>query len=104
MSQAVVFQGVFHANPGADMTKLMALVAESAAIWRNHGADVSIWAVSTGEIGNMVFAARYESYEAYGKCTDAVYADPAYQAWSQKGVASGLSTWVRSNLVRQLPI
>ena len=104
MSQAVVSQVVFRPNPGADMTKLMALVAESAAIFRKHGAEVSVWAVSTGEIGNMVFNVRYESYEAYGKCVDAVYADPAYQAWSQKGVASGLSTWVRSNLVRQLPI
>jgi hypothetical protein len=104
MSQAVVSQVVFHPNPGADMTKLMALVAESAAIFRKHGAEVSVWAVSTGEIGNMVFTTRYESYEAYGKCADAVYADPAYQAWSQRGVASGLSTWVRSNLVRQLPI
>ena len=47
------------------MTKLMALVAESASIWRKHGAEVSVWAVSTGEIGNMVFTTRYESYEAY---------------------------------------
>jgi hypothetical protein len=84
MSQAVVSQVVFRPNPGADMTKLMALVAESAAIFRKHGAEVSVWAVSTGEIGNMVFTTRYESYEAYGKCADAVFADPAYQAWSQK--------------------
>lgn len=104
MSQAVVSQVVFRPNPGADMTKLMALVAESAAIFRKHGAEVSVWAISTGEIGDMVFTTRYECYEALGKCSDAVYADPAYQAWSQKGVASGLSTWVRSNLVRQLPI
>jgi hypothetical protein len=86
------------------MTKLMALVAESAALWRKHGAEVSIWAVSAGEIGNMVFSARYDSFEAYGKCTDALYADPAFQAWQIKGTASGLSTWVRSNLARQLPI
>jgi hypothetical protein len=86
------------------MTKLMTLVAESAALWRKHGAEVSIWAVSAGEIGNMVFSARYDSFEAYGKCTDALYADPAFQAWQIKGTASGLSTWVRSNLARQLPI
>jgi hypothetical protein len=52
----------------------------------------------------MVFAARYASYEAYGKCTDAVYADPVFQAWQAKSTASGLSSWVRSNLARQLPI
>jgi hypothetical protein len=27
----------------------------------------------------MVFATRYDSYEAYGKCIDAVYADPAFK-------------------------
>jgi hypothetical protein len=103
MSQ-VISQTVFKPNPGADMSKLMALVAESAAIWRKHGAEVAVWTVSSGEIGNMIFSARYESYEAYGKCTDAVVADPAYQAWTAKGVASGLSTWVRSGLARQIAI
>ncbi len=100
----VITQNVFKPNPGADMSKLNALIAESAAIWRKHGAEVSIWAVSVGEIGNMVFACRYDSYEAYGKCTDAVVADPAYQAWSAKATASGVSSWVRSNLARQLPL
>jgi len=100
----MISQVHFKPNPGTDMTKLMALVAESAALWRKHGAEVSIWAVSAGEIGNMVFSARYDSFEAYGKCTDALYADPAFQAWQIKGTASGLSTWVRSNLARQLPI
>jgi len=103
MSQ-VISQTVFKPNPGADMSKLMALVAESAAIWRKHGAEVSVWTVSSGEIGNMVFSARYDSYEAYGKCTDAVVADPDYQAWTAKGVASGVSTWVRSNLARHIAI
>lgn len=52
----------------------------------------------------MVFATRYESYEAYGKCVDAVYSAPDFQAWSVRATASGLSSWVRSNLARQLPI
>jgi len=51
-----------------------------------------------------VFSTSYDSFEAYGKCLDAVYADPDFQAWQIKGTASGLSTWVRSNLARQLPI
>jgi hypothetical protein len=100
----MISQVVFKPNPGADMTKLMGLIAESAAIWRKHGADVSIWTVSMGEVGNMVFATRYPSYEAYGKCVDAVYADPEFQAWQVKGTASGLSSWVRANLARQLPL
>ena len=100
----MISQVVFKPNPGADMAKLMGLVAESAAIWRKHGAEVNVWTVSAGEIGNMVFSARYDSFEAYGKCLDAVYADPDFQAWQVKGTASGLSSWVRSNLARQLPI
>ena len=100
----MISQVVFKPNPGADMAKLMELVAEGAAIWRKHGAEVSIWAVSGGEVGNMVFATRYPSYEAYGKCTDAVYGDPAFQTWQAKGTANGLSSWVRSNLARHLPI
>jgi hypothetical protein len=100
----IISQAVFKPNPGADMAKFMTIVAESAALWRKHGAEVSVWAVSTGEIGNMVFATRYESYEAYGKCVDAVYSDPEFQAWSVRATGSGLSSWVRSNLARQLPI
>ena len=97
----VISQAVFKPNSGADMAKMMAIVTEAAVIWRKHGAEVSIWSVSTGEIGNMVFASRYDSYEAYGKCVDAVYADPAFQAWSARATASGYSTWVRANLARQ---
>ena len=100
----MISQVVFKPNPGADMAKLMGLVAESAAIWRKHGAEVNVWTVSAGEIGNMVFSTRYDSFEAYGKCLDAVYADPDFLAWQLKGTASGLSSWVRSNLARQLPI
>ncbi len=100
----IISQAVFKPNPGADMTKFMGFVSESVAIWRKHGADVSIWAVSAGEVGNMVFSARFDSYEAYGKCVDAVYGDPAIQDWSARATGSGLSRWVRSNLARQLPI
>lgn len=86
------------------MAQMLAIVTESAVIWRKHGAEVSVWTVSAEEIGNMVFATRFDSYEAYGKCTDAIYADPAFKAWSMKATASGYSTWVCSNLARQLPI
>jgi len=33
---------MFKPNPGADMMKLMDLVKESAAIFKSHGADVSV--------------------------------------------------------------
>lgn len=97
-----VSQIVFKPNPGADMMKLMELVKESAAIWKRHGADVSLWAVSAGEVGNMVFTASFESFSAYGSCMEKLYADPAFVAWNAKGVASGLSSWVRSNVAREV--
>ena len=62
----MISQVVFKPNPGADMAKLMGLVAESAAIWRKHGAEVNVWTVSAGEIGNMVFSTRYDSFEGGG--------------------------------------
>jgi hypothetical protein len=79
-------------------------VTEAAVLWRKHGAEVSVWSVSAGEIGHMVFASSYDSYESFGKCTDAVNAVPAFQTWSAKALASGYSTWVRSNMARKLPI
>jgi hypothetical protein len=100
----MISQAVFKPNPGADMSKMMEIVTMAAVLWRKHGADVSVWSVSGGEIGNMVFSASYGSYEAYGKCTDAVNADPDFQKWSATALSSGYSTWVRSNLARKLPI
>lgn len=99
-----VIQIVFKPNPGADMTKLMGLVKESAALWKSHGAEVTLWAVSGGEVGNMVFTAMFESFTAYGACMEKLYADPAFAAWNAKGVASGLSSWVRSNVAREVSL
>lgn len=99
-----VIQIVFKPNPGADMSKLMEMVKESAAIWKSHGAEVSLWSVSAGEVGNMVFNASFESLTAYGACMEKIYADPAFAAWNAKGVASGLSSWVRSNLAREVSL
>jgi hypothetical protein len=103
MSQCIA-QFVFKPNPGADMSKVMAQVKVAAGIWKRHGADVSFWTVSAGEIGNLIFACRFESFAAYGKSYDAVTADPAFLAWSAKSTASGLTSWVRSNLARAIAL
>jgi len=95
---------VFRPNPGADYKALMALVKEGAEMWRKAGAAVSLWTISVGEVGNMVFAARFESFDGYAKCMEKLTADPAFLAWQQKNLAAGLSTWVRSNLAREIPI
>ncbi len=101
---AVITQSIFKPNPGADMAKIREIVKEAAVIWRRHGAEVSFWTVSAGEVGNLGFAARYESFEKYGSCADAVFADPAFQAWSVKATASGLTSWVRSNTSREISL
>jgi hypothetical protein len=101
---AVVAQYVFRPNPGSDMNAITANVKEAAALWRKYGAEVHLWAVSMGEIGNMAVTVRFDSYEAYAHCYDRLIADPAFTVWQQKNLASGLSSWVRSNLSREIPI
>jgi hypothetical protein len=103
MSQCIA-QYVFKPNPGADMSKVIAQVKVAAEIWKRHGADVSFWTVSAGEIGNHVFACRFESFEAYGKIYDAVTIDPAFLVLSAESAASGLTAWVRSNLARAVAL
>ena len=100
----VAHQIVLKPNTGADISEIVALAKESAAIWRRHGATVSFWTVTTGEMGNFVFAVRFDSYAAYGAAMDKVVADPAMMAWQTKRMKSGLTTWVRSNLVRDIEI
>ena len=103
MSQCIA-QYVFRPSRGSDMSKVMAHVKLAAGIWKRHGADVSFWTVSAGEIGNLVFACRFDSFAACGKSYDAVTADPAFLAWSAETTASGLTSWVRSNLARSIAL
>ena len=53
---------------------------------------------------NMVFNARWDSYEAYGKSLDKMVGEQSVQALMAKITASGTAEWVRSNLARELPI
>jgi len=50
----------------------------------------------------MAFSAEFASFAEYGKCLDKLNADPAFQTWRAKNQESGLSEWVRSNLLREL--
>ena len=101
---SVALQIVSRPLPGADMSKVMANMKDAAALWRSAGTEVKVYTVSVGEIGNMVFAARWDSYEAYGKSLDKMVGDQSVQALMAKITASGTAEWVRSNLVRELPI
>jgi len=100
----VVVQITFKVNPGADVARLSGFVKESAALWRRHGAEVSFWTVSAGEVGNMTLACQFESFEKYGRCADAFYTDPVFQDWSVRSTAAGLASWVRSNIAREIPL
>ena len=101
---SVVLQIVSKPLPGADMGKIMSNMKDAAALWRSSGADVKVYTVSVGEIGNMVFTARWDSYEAYGKTLDKMVGEQSVQALMAKITASGTAEWVRSNLARELPV
>jgi hypothetical protein len=101
---AATLQYVFKPNPGADLGELLALVKESAKLWKEHGADVSMWSVQVGEIGNMAFVARFESAAKLGATVEALNADPAFMAWRAKSIKTGLATWVRSNQLSEVPL
>ena len=101
---AAILQYVFKPNPGADLGELMALVNESAKLWKKHGADVNLWSVQVGEIGNMAFVARFESSAKLGATIEALNGDPAFVAWRAKSIKSGLATWVRSNQLYEVPL
>jgi hypothetical protein len=101
---AVALQIVSKPLPGADMSKIMSNMKEAAELWRSSGADVKIYTVSVGEIGNLVFAARWNNYSDYGKSLDKMVGDQSVQALMSKLTSSGLTEWVRSNLARELPI
>jgi len=99
----IAVQYVFKAIPGKSLSVLVESSKEGAALWKKHGASPRIWAVAVGEIGNMAFTAQFESFAEYGKCYDALIADPAFQAWRIKNSELGAGEWVRSNLLREMP-
>ena len=99
-----VAQYVFKANPGADMAKFRGSVKTAVALWRKYGAETSFWTVTGGEVGNFVVSCMFPSFQAYGECMDKLAADPEFQAWNAQSIASGVSSWVRSNIARELPL
>jgi hypothetical protein len=93
---------VFKPAPGTSYAKLTASIGAAAALWKKHGASPRFWSVAVGESGNMAFSAEFASMAEYGKCTDALYADPTFHAWRAKNMESGELLWVRSDLLREL--
>lgn len=101
---SVALQIVSKPLPGSDMSKIVSNMKEAADLWRSAGAEVKVYTVSVGEIGNLVFTAHWASYEAYGKSLDKMVGEQSVQALMAKINASGTAEWIRSNLVREMPI
>lgn len=103
MSAAIV-QYVFKPNPGINLPDLVGIIKEAAELWRKHGAEVSLWNVQVGEVGNMAFVVRAESTAKLGATLDALNNDANFVAWRAKNLQAGLATWVRSNQSYEIPI
>jgi hypothetical protein len=93
---AVVVQYVSKPKPGSDLQTIMQISKEAAALWRKHGGDVSYWNVIGGEVGNLVFVVRFDSFESYGRTMNAMFGDPA------EGRASGMGARQYCNRTRTL--
>jgi len=101
---AAIVQYVFSPNPGCELPQLMGLIKEAATMWRAHGAEVRLWSVQVGEIGNLAFTAGFESTAKLGATLDALNNDPAFGAWRARNLKAGLATWVRSNQAYEITI
>ena len=101
---SVILQYVCKPNPSADMLALMKLTREATALWKKHAAEVSLWAVQVGEIGNMAFTARFESSAKLSATRDGLNSDPDFIAWRAKSNKSALASWIRSNQAYEIPL
>ncbi|SEA21022.1 hypothetical protein SAMN05444680_101911 [Variovorax sp. YR216] len=96
---------VFRPNPGADLGAVMEAIQQGAALWKRHGAtNARLWVVAAGELGNYVLELRFDNATEYAKVTDPLSADPDFRKWQAANVQAGAFTWVRSNLMRELPL
>jgi hypothetical protein len=102
---AMVAQFVYKPRPGSDMASVIETSKVAAKLWKKHGAsDVSLWAVTVGEMGNLAFAVAFESFSAYGKCYDAMMGDADFRKWQAETIKGGLVEWVRGNVARKVPL
>jgi hypothetical protein len=101
----MIAQFVFRARPGSDVSSVIESAKTGGEFWKKHGAaDVSLWAVTVGEMGNLALTVAFESYSQYGKCYDAMLADVDFRKWQADLVKLGLSEWVRGNVARKIPL
>lgn len=100
----MIIQHVFKVRPGADMLAVIENAKVAAMPWKKHGAEPSLWSATVGEVGNMAFTAPFASYADYGKCFDALLADPEFRKWQVDVTKAGMAEWVRTNIARQISL
>jgi hypothetical protein len=101
---SVLLQIVCKPLPHIDENKVVASLKEAAEHWRRAGAEVKIYSVSVGELGKLLFTARWNSYTAYGETMDKLTRTESVQNLMGKILKSGNVEWVRGNLARELPV
>ena len=76
---------------------------KAAEIWQKYGAnECRLLTILGGDMGCMSFIAMFDNAEAYGRASDAIGADPEYQALSAELLTSLTGEWVRHNLARSV--
>ena len=101
---SVVIEYTVKPNPGSDLKTILEMTHESAALWRRHGGKVRLWAVTAGEVGDLVVSISFENFAAYGATFDKLNADVEYLAWHAKRLKAGAATWVRGNMLSEVLI
>jgi hypothetical protein len=100
----ILVQYEFRPQPGSNFINLIESVKVVAALWRKYGAEPSLWSVSVGEAGNLSFTVPFATFAEYGKCMDALSADPDFRLWQTQNSDAGNGQWIRSNLYRHMSI
>ena len=100
---SIMLQFVFKPVPGSDLAQIIEHARAGSVLWKKHGAkEVSLWAISCGEMGNLAFTVPFDTYSDYGKCYDSLLTDPDFRRWQAESVKAGLSEWVRGNIARRV--
>ncbi|MEZ5650927.1 MAG: hypothetical protein R3E87_10310 [Burkholderiaceae bacterium] len=99
----VLCEWVFKINPGTDPAITIESAKRAMAVWRKHGANPRLYTVAFGEVGCMSVKTEFAGYAEYGRIHDLVATDPDIRAWSTQNEREGGSTWIRSNILREVP-
>mgnify|MGYP000066484833 CR=1 FL=1 len=101
---SVLLQIVCKPLSSIEESKVIESLRDAAEHWRRAGAEVKIYSVSVGEIGKLLFTARWKSYTDYGETMDKLTRTDSVQNLMGKILKSGNVEWVRGKLARELPI